>query len=48
MLVVRQRKGRPIPNNDIWLAAIAIQHDLTLVTRDAHFGEVDTLRVQRW
>lgn len=43
-----QREGRPIPNNDIWLAAIAIQHDLTLVTRDAHFGEVDTLRVQRW
>lgn len=43
-----QRKGRPIPNNDIWIAAIAIQHDLTLVTRDAHFGEVDTLRVQRW
>lgn len=43
-----QRKGRPIPNNDIWIAAIAIQHDLVLVTRDAHFEEVDTLQVQRW
>ena len=43
-----QRKGRPIPNNDIWIAAIAIQHDLVLVTRDSHFDEVDTLQVQRW
>lgn len=43
-----QRKGRPIPNNDIWIAATAIQHDLVLVTRDAHFEEVDTLQVQRW
>ena len=43
-----QRKGRPIPNNDIWIAAIAIQHDLVLVTRDSHFEEVDTLQVQRW
>lgn len=43
-----QRKGRPIPNNDIWISAIAIQHDLVLVTRDSHFDEVDTLQVQRW
>ena len=43
-----QRKGRPIPNNDIWIAATAIQHDLVLVTRDSHFDEVDTLQVQRW
>lgn len=43
-----QRKGRPIPNNDIWIAAIAIQHDLVLVTRDSHFDDVDTLQVQRW
>lgn len=41
-------KGRPIPENDIWIAALAIQYDLTLITDDAHFAEVDNLRWQRW
>jgi tRNA(fMet)-specific endonuclease VapC len=41
-------KGRPIPENDIWIAAIAAQHALTLVTRDAHFREVDGLAVNTW
>jgi len=36
-------KGRPIPENDLWIAAIARQHTLTLVTRDKHFGEIDGL-----
>src|SRR5882724_11660033 len=31
-------KGRPIPENDIWIAAVAQQ---TLVSRDTHFHEVD-------
>lgn len=43
-----RRKGRPIPENDIWIAAIAMQHDLTLVTRDSHFEEMDGLSVTRW
>ena len=41
-------KGRPIPDNDIWIAATALQHDLTLVTEDAHFDEVDTLDCVQW
>lgn len=41
-------KGRPIPDNDIWIAATALQHDLILVTEDAHFAEVDTLECVRW
>ena len=41
-------KGRPIPENDIWVAAIALQHGLTLVTRDAHFEEVESLNVATW
>lgn len=41
-------RGRPIPENDIWIAAIAKQHDLTLVTRDAHFIEVEGLRLDAW
>ncbi|MBN1284239.1 MAG: PIN domain-containing protein [Anaerolineae bacterium] len=43
-----QAKGRPIPENDIWIAAIAKQHDLTLATRDAHFGAVDGLQTETW
>jgi tRNA(fMet)-specific endonuclease VapC len=39
------KKGRPIPENDIWIAAIALQHDLELYTTDAHFREVDGLRL---
>lgn len=33
-------KGRPIPENDIWIAAVAMQHNLTLITRDHHFKEI--------
>ena len=29
--------GTPIPQNDIWIAAVAREHELPLVTRDAHF-----------
>ena len=43
-----RKKGRPIPENDIWIAAIALQHDLTLVTRDAHFEEVNNLKTDSW
>lgn len=48
---VKQRlraKGRPIPENDIWIAALAIQYDLTLLTNDAHFAEVDNLIWRQW
>lgn len=41
-------KGRPIPENDIWIAASAIQHGLALATRDDHFEEVDGLRIEAW
>lgn len=43
-----RRKGRPIPNNDIWIAAVAMQHNLILVTRDAHFEEIESLQTERW
>ena len=41
-------KGRPIPENDIWIAAIAIQHDVTLATRDEHFDHVSDLKRENW
>jgi len=43
-----REKGRPIPENDIWIAAIARQNDLTLITRDEHFQEVELLKVEVW
>ena len=43
-----RRKGRPIPENDIWIAATALQGRLALVTRDAHFEHVDGLKIERW
>ncbi len=43
-----RRKGRPIPDNDIWIAATVKQHSLTLVTRDDHFTELDNLLLVRW
>lgn len=41
-------KGRPIPENDMWIAAIAMQYGLTLVTRDEHFKQVDGLLLETW
>jgi tRNA(fMet)-specific endonuclease VapC len=40
-------RGRPIPDNDIWIAATAIRHNLTLITRDVHFADVEDLSVER-
>ncbi len=42
-----RQKGRPIPENDIWVAA-AFQHGLSVATRDAHFSEIDGLVVETW
>ncbi len=43
-----QRAGTPIPENDIWIAALAKQHGLGVLTRDAHFGQVGGLVTQDW
>ena len=39
-----RRRGKPIPENDLWIAALARQHELTLASRDGHFVEVHGLR----
>lgn len=41
-------KGSPIPENDIWIAALAKQHHLTLATRDQHFKSVKDLTLAQW
>lgn len=38
-----RKKGKPIPENDIWIAAIARQYDLRLMTKDEHFINIDGL-----
>jgi tRNA(fMet)-specific endonuclease VapC len=43
-----RKKGCPIPENDIWIAASAIQHGLTLATRDQHFENVEGLLRESW
>lgn len=39
-----RRQGTPIPTNDIWIAALALQHNLALLSRDAHFDNLPQLR----
>lgn len=40
--------GRPIPENDIWIAALARQHNFSLCTRDQHFKNIKGLKVVSW
>ena len=40
--------GKPIPDNDLWIAAMARQYDLPLATRDAHFTHVPRLKTLAW
>ena len=35
-----RKQGTPIPTNDIWIAALCVQHDLFLSTNDAHFDHL--------
>ena len=39
-----RRRGQPIPTNDLWIAASALEHGAALLTRDAHFSQIDGLR----
>lgn len=41
-----KKKGTPIPENDIWIGAIAAQHALTLVTKDKHFLSIKCISVE--
>lgn len=43
-----KRNGRPIPENDIWIAATARFHNVGLVTRDEHFSLVPNLLIVKW
>jgi tRNA(fMet)-specific endonuclease VapC len=40
--------GRPIPGNDLWIAALARQHELPVLSRDSHFDLVPGLKRVGW
>lgn len=42
-----RRKGRPVPTNDLWIAASALEHGAALLTMDIHFAAIDGLRTGR-
>jgi tRNA(fMet)-specific endonuclease VapC len=43
-----ETKGTPIPENDPWIAAVALECDMPLATRDDHFRRVETLDILWW
>jgi tRNA(fMet)-specific endonuclease VapC len=43
-----KKKGKPIPANDLWIAALCRQHALPLLSRDRHFDLVSGLRRLDW
>ena len=43
-----KKKGRPIPENDIWIAAACLEVDAAIITKDQHFSAVAGLEVLSW
>jgi tRNA(fMet)-specific endonuclease VapC len=43
LFVQLKRVGTPVPDNDLWIAALALEHDLLLITRDRHFQRIPQL-----
>ena len=43
-----ETRGRPIPDNDLWIAAAALEYGLPLASRDKHFERVPKLSVLPW
>jgi len=46
--VALRRLGRPIPANDAWIAALALQHRLPVLSRDEHFDAVAGIERKTW
>jgi predicted nucleic acid-binding protein len=42
------RQGTPIQTNDIWIAALCLQHDAILITNDSDFRHVPGLQIHIW
>jgi tRNA(fMet)-specific endonuclease VapC len=46
--VALETKGKRIPENDIWIASVALECDMPLATRDSHFQRVEGLTLIQW
>ena len=46
--IALKREGHPIPANDAWIAALALQHRLPVLSRDRHFDVVAGLERIGW
>jgi tRNA(fMet)-specific endonuclease VapC len=44
--VYLRKKGRPIPRNDVWIAALAIEHGMQILTLDEHFEQIPLLLIE--
>jgi predicted nucleic acid-binding protein len=40
LFVQLRRAGTPVPDKDLWIAALVLEHDLILLTRDRHFERI--------
>ena len=38
-----KEKGKPIPENDLWIAALCVEHEVKLAAVDGHFDGIDEL-----
>ena len=43
LFVQLKRAGTPVPDNDLWIAALVLEHDLALITRDRNFESIPQL-----
>ena len=46
LFVQLKRGGMPLPHNDLWIAALVLQHNMRLLTRDQHFQRIPQLVIE--
>lgn len=44
---ILKEKGKPISENDIWIASITIQHELELLSNDSHFENIENIKIKK-
>ena len=44
MYAAPRHKCKPVPTNDLWIAASSLEHGTALLTHDAHYQNIDGLR----
>ncbi len=43
-----KKQGNPIPENDVWIAALALEYSLPVLSNDRHFDSVKTIDRIKW